>query len=44
MVKADKHVCMSRPPSKYGDASFKCENVALTGDDVSLFGTCTTSD
>ncbi|KAM5544937.1 hypothetical protein V8D89_001048 [Ganoderma adspersum] len=32
------------PPSKYGDASFECANVELTGDDTSLFGTCTTSD
>ena len=32
-----------RPPSKYGNASFECQNVVLTGDDASLFGTCETT-
>ncbi|KAI0698321.1 hypothetical protein C8T65DRAFT_660927, partial [Cerioporus squamosus] len=29
------------PPSKYGPASFECQNVELSGDDASLFGTTT---
>ncbi|KAI0712787.1 pectin lyase fold/virulence factor [Cerioporus squamosus] len=32
------------PPSKYGPASFECQNVELSGDDASLFGTCDTTD
>ena len=36
-----KHGC--RPPSKYGNASFECQNVVLTGNDASLFGTCKTT-
>ena len=44
VVATNRLFCMPRPPSKYGDASFECANVELTGDDVSLFGTCTTSD
>ncbi|KAI0827708.1 glycoside hydrolase family 28 protein [Trametes gibbosa] len=31
------------PPSKYGDAKFSCQNVELTGDAASLFGTCETT-
>ncbi|KAH9940716.1 glycoside hydrolase family 28 protein [Epithele typhae] len=28
------------PPSKYGDATFDCQNVVLSGADASKFGTC----
>ncbi|TCD69408.1 hypothetical protein EIP91_007755 [Steccherinum ochraceum] len=31
------------PPSKYGAASFSCQNVVLSGDDADAFGTCTTT-
>ncbi|TBU26735.1 pectin lyase fold/virulence factor [Dichomitus squalens] len=31
------------PPSKYGDPSFQCQNVDVSGDDASLFGTCKTT-
>ena len=44
MAKTNECNCGRRPPSKYGDASFECQNVELTGDDASLFGTCTSTD
>ncbi|KAI8978247.1 glycoside hydrolase family 28 protein [Trametes punicea] len=31
------------PPSKYGAAEFSCENVQLSGNAASLFGTCETT-
>ncbi|KAI0352041.1 glycoside hydrolase family 28 protein [Trametes cingulata] len=31
------------PPSKYGAAKFSCQNVELSGDAASLFGTCETT-
>ncbi|KAI0764410.1 glycoside hydrolase family 28 protein [Trametes elegans] len=31
------------PPSKYGAAQFSCQNVELSGDSASLFGTCETT-
>ncbi|TFK50935.1 pectin lyase-like protein [Heliocybe sulcata] len=31
------------PPAKYGNATYGCQNVNITGDAASLFGTCTTT-
>ncbi|CAL1711768.1 unnamed protein product [Somion occarium] len=31
------------PPSKYSAASYSCQNVDLSGNDASLFGTCATT-
>ena len=32
-----------RPPTKYGNASFTCANVVLSGNAADLFGTCSTT-
>ncbi|KAI0753354.1 glycoside hydrolase family 28 protein [Daedaleopsis nitida] len=32
------------PPSKYGSPSFECQNVDLSGNDASNFGTCKNTD
>ncbi|KAI0785798.1 glycoside hydrolase family 28 protein [Abortiporus biennis] len=31
------------PPSKYGSPTFSCQNLAVSGNDADLFGTCSTT-